>query len=193
MYKTIRNIHLIAASFSLPFLLMYGVSAVQMGHAAWFDMKPAVQERDVALGPGQGDAREVARQLMDRDNVVRGELTNVQPGPKGLAFRVVVPGTVHEVQYEPWSGNTHVRTSVAGFMGMLNRLHHAAGVWHEPAALNVWGMGVAVVSFALLILGATGLYMWFTRRPERRVGAMLLAANLGFALALLVLIRRAGP
>ncbi len=193
MYRAIRNIHLLAASLALPFLLMYGVSALQMGHSSWFDMKPRVEDRDVALAPGQDGAREVARQLTERDSTVRGELTNVQSGPNGIAFRVVMPGTVHEVRYDPLSGNAHVRTSVAGFMGMLNRLHHAAGVGHGLVSLNVWGWGVAAVSVALLVLGVSGIYMWFTRRPERRIGFVLLAVNVAVALVLLGLIRTAGP
>ena len=61
MYKFIRNVHLLLASFSLPFLIMYGVSAVQMSHSTWFQMKPAVVEREVPLASGQSDARIVAR------------------------------------------------------------------------------------------------------------------------------------
>ena len=193
MYATIRNIHLLLASLSLPFLLMYGVSAVQMSHSKWFQMKPAVHERDLALAAGQDDARAVARDVMDRDAGIKGEITNVQSNSTGVALRIVVPGTVHEVKYDRASGATHVKTSVAGVMGMLNRLHHWAGFWHEPQSMKVWALAVAIVSGALLLLGATGIYMWFTRRPERRIGLALLALNVAFAAAVIILMRRAGP
>ena len=52
MYTTIRSIHLLLASFSLPFLVMYGVSAVQMSHSAWFQMKPAVHEQELSITAG---------------------------------------------------------------------------------------------------------------------------------------------
>ncbi len=52
MYRIIRNTHLLLASFSLPFLIMYGVSAVQMSHSTWFTMKPAVAEHELSLAPG---------------------------------------------------------------------------------------------------------------------------------------------
>jgi hypothetical protein len=35
--------------------------------------------------------------------------------------------------------------------------------------------------------------MWFTRRPERRIGLALLAVNIVFAVIILSLLRRAGP
>ena len=193
MYKAIRNIHLLLASFSLPFLVMYGVSAVQMSHNAWFQMKPAAQERDLALAPAQIDARAIARDVMDRERSIHGEITNVQANAAGVSLRIVVPGTVHEVKYSPASGTAHVKTSVAGVMGMLNRLHHWAGFYHEPLSMKLWALAVALVSAALLLVGATGIYMWFTRRPERRIGLALLAINVVFAVVLVVLLRRAGP
>ena len=193
MYKIIRNIHLLLASACLPFLIMYGVSAVQMSHATWFQMKPAVTEREMTLDAGRTDARAVARDLMDREHAITGEITNVAQTDRGATLRIVVPGTVHEVRYERSTGVTRIKTSVAGTMGMLNRLHHWAGFWHEPTAMKLWAAAVAVVSAALLVVGGTGIYMWFTRRAERRLGLILLAVNLIFAVILISWLRAAGP
>jgi hypothetical protein len=193
MYKIVRNIHLLLASFSLPFLIMYGISAVQMSHSTWFEMKPVVEERQVTLTVGQTDARAIAREIMDRERAVRGEVSNIQPNNAGVAMRIVVPGTVHDVRYERASGVARIKTSVAGAMGMLNRLHHWAGFWHEPGSMKIWAAAVAAVSTALVLLGASGIYMWFTRRPERRIGIALLAINVVFALTLLSLLRISGP
>jgi hypothetical protein len=193
MYKVIRNIHLLLASFSLPFLIMYGVSAVQMSHSSWFEMKPSVVERQLSLPAGDMGARSVAREIMNRQPDMKGELSNVQSNETGLTLRIVVPGTVHEVRYDRTSGVARIKTSVAGVMGMLNRLHHWAGFWHEPLSMRAWAAFVAIVSVGLLLLGASGIYMWFTRRPERRIGLALLATNLVFAVTLLTLMRIAGP
>ncbi len=78
-------------------------------------------------------------------------------------------------------------------MGMLNRLHHWAGFWREPMSMKLWAVAVAAVSAALVLLGASGIYMWFTRRSERRIGIALLGINLAFALTLLTLLRISGP
>jgi hypothetical protein len=193
MYKIIRTIHLLLASFSLPFLIMYGVSAVQMSHSTWFQMKPAVTEHELSLASGETDARIVAREIMNQLPDTKGELSNVQSAGTGLTLRIVVPGTVHEVRYDRTSGVVRVKTSVGGKMGMLNRLHHWAGFWHEPTSMKAWAIAVAIVSLGLLLVGATGIYMWFTRRPERRIGIVLLAANVAFAVTLLTLLRSAGP
>lgn len=193
MYSTIRNLHLLLASLALPFLVMYGLSAVQMSHNGWFDMKPSVVAQTLALAPGQTDARTIARDVMDRVPAARGELQNIQATPAGVTLRLVLPGTVHEVRYTRATGAAELKTSVGGVMVMLNRLHHAAGVAHDVTSLNVWGALVALVSLALLLIGATGVWMWFLRRTERTIGLILLAINLAFAVTLIVLIRRAGP
>ena len=59
--------------------------------------------------------------------------------------------------------------------------------------MKVWGFFVAIASAALLLLGASGIYMWFTRRPERRIGIALLGINLAFAITVLTLLRLSGP
>lgn len=192
MYSTLRTVHLLLASLSLPFLLMYGVSAVQMSHGAWFTLTPAVRESVLSLPPDLADARVVGREATARANDVRGELASVVIGDE-MTLRLVLPGTVHELRYRRQTGETRVTTSVSGAMGMLNRLHHAAGLWHEPRPLQLWGGAVAVVSVALLLLGASGIWMWFVRRSERRLGVVLLAMNLTIAGALLVAMRLAGP
>jgi hypothetical protein len=59
--------------------------------------------------------------------------------------------------------------------------------------LRLWGIAVAAVSAALLMVGATGVCMWFIRRSERRSGLVLLAINLTFAIVVLTLMRLQGP
>ena len=193
VYSTLRTLHLVLASVVLPFVLMYALSAVQMSHDTWFDIRPAVTERSLALTPGVDDARAVAREVMDRLPGARGELQSIQAAPDGTTFRIVLPGIAHEVHYTRATGAASVKTRTAGMMALLNRLHHAAGLTRQVPSLTLWGWAVAAVSLLLILVGATGVWMWFLRRTERRLGAVLLGINLAFALTLIVLIRRGGP
>jgi hypothetical protein len=190
MYKFIRNTHLLIGLFSFLFLLMYGVSAVQMAHNRWFSNKPTVTEAEYKLDAGSADARMVARQLMDREGL-KGELSQVRKAGDSLAFRIVRPGTVYEVAYAPESGSAKVKTNTANFMGMLNRIHHIGGLWHDFTLTNVWTVFVGLVSLGVILLALTGLYLWFKIHTERLVGGILLAVSLGFSLTLMVLIRTA--
>jgi hypothetical protein len=192
MYPSLRTIHLLCGAFALPALLMYGLSAVQMAHSKWFSMKPAVAERSVSLQAGCADARQVASRLMASHDI-RGEINSIEQTPGGFNIRVAVPGTVHEIHYDRATGAVRIRTSVAGFMGMLNRLHHAAGVPRDYLPMSLWGVLVAMVSAATLGLGVTGIWMWWMRRQERRWGLVLIVANVVFTLAMLTTMRMAGP
>jgi hypothetical protein len=192
LYSNLRTIHLLAGAFALPALLMYGVSAVQMAHNRWFTMKPAVSEADEAIAAGYADGRALVRDLMARRSLA-GEITSVEATPAGFTARIAVPGTVHDIRYDRTTGRTHIRTSVAGFMGMLNRLHHAAGLWHNYMPMKMWAVLVALVSLATVVLGATGIWMWWMRRSERTWGLILIAANLAFSVTVLWMMRAAGP
>ena len=191
-YSTLRTIHLLSGAFALPALAMYGVSAVQMAHSRWFVMKPAVTEVEEPMRPGYTDGRLLARDVMTSRGLA-GEINAVTPTPAGFTARIVVPGTVHEIRYDRASGRARIRTSVAGLMGMLNRLHHAAGLWPEYAPLRIWGMLIGFVSLATVLLGATGIWMWWLRRTERKWGLLLIAANLAFSMTVLWMMRAAGP
>jgi hypothetical protein len=191
-YPALRTIHLLCGAFSLPALVMYGVSAVQMAHSTWFDMKPRVTQAAVQAAPNQTDGRAVGREAMAVAGM-RGEITSIQETPAGFAIRIAVPGTVHELRYDRATGSVGVKTSRARVMGMLNRLHHAAGLWHEYGPVRMWAVLVAVVSAATVGLGVTGLWMWWIRRQERTSGLVLLAANLLFAVVILWRLRSSGP
>ncbi len=191
-YPSLRTFHLLCGVFAAPALLMYSMSAVQMAHTHWFNTKPVVTEIEMPLRPAIIDGRQMAQEVMARRGM-RGEISAVRKTPAGFEVRVTVPGTVHEIRYDGASGLVRLRSSVSGFMGMLNRLHHAAGMRHEYIPLRLWGILCALVSVATLGLGATGIWMWWLRKQERKWGIILLTANLLYAITLLVTMRVAGP
>jgi hypothetical protein len=189
LHRLLRNTHLILGLLAVPMLLVYGASAIQMAHNEWFSLTPTLTESELEVGAfDSNDGRALAQALMDRYGM-RGDLQQVKATDKGMALRIVRPGTVCDVDYTRQSGKAKVKTSVAGFMGMLNRLHHLAGVGHDYRLLNVWGGIVAFISIALILLGLSGIYLWFKIYEERAVGAILLAASLGYSLTVMVIIR----
>ncbi|HET7214566.1 MAG TPA: hypothetical protein VFL79_13320 [Terriglobia bacterium] len=191
MYRWFRNTHLVAGLLAVPFLLMYGLSAVQMSHAGWFSLEPAVTETTVNVTSAPiNDGRALARILMDQ-NHVRGEIRQVKATGSGIQLQLERTGTVYAVNYSIQTRQAVIRTSVAPFMGMLNRIHHLAGLHNAAMILDVWGGWVVAVSLCLFVLGLTGIYMWFRLYKERVIGAILLAVSLGYSLTLILLIRGA--
>lgn len=186
MYRWLRNTHLLIGLFSFLFLMMYGVSSVQMAHNSWFNLKPKVTENRLEVQAME--PRAVAQELM-RAHGLRGEMGPVKVAKAGFSFRIARPGTVYEVTYPADPHTALVRTNEAGLMGMLNRIHHIGGLWHDYSLINVWGTFVGLISLLLVVLGLTGIYLWFKIHKERVIGSVLLAASLAFGLTLLVMMR----
>ena len=192
MYRLIRNVHLaLGVGFTLVWL-MYGLSSVQMAHPDWFPMEPERSEARVAVAPTAApDARALSVALAER-GAVRGDVRSPATAGDTLRFQVVRPGTVHQVSYVAGAATATVVTNVGGFMTMLNRLHHYGGFWHVWGPLDLWGLLVALASVGLMVLGVSGIYLWFRTYGERRLGTALLGFSLAFGVAMTVLIRAAG-
>ena len=135
--------------------------------------------------------RAVARALMENHGLW-GDLSQTGQEQDAVRVRVNRPGTVIEAWYHPGTGETRLKINRAPFAGMLVALHHARGWTHESISMNLWGALVGLVSIGLMVLGGTGVYLWFKIYKERAVGGVILALSLGFSLTLIVLIRSAG-
>lgn len=188
MYKLIRNVHLALGLGCSAFLLMYSASAVQMSHPSWFSDEETIVKSESPVSAEQAESpRLFARALMQ--DGMWGELQNIQQDESGFQFRIVRPGTVHQVRYTAGAPRAAIETHVSNLMGMLNRLHHTAGFYREQSLTHWWAAFVALISLALLILGATGVYMWFRLYKERVVGGVLLASGLIIGVGLLAATR----
>jgi hypothetical protein len=180
IYRRILAIHLCTGIFCLAFLAMYGWSAVQMAHRRWFPLQDRVSEQRYTLVPGLSDVRSVARLLP-----LRGELQSIRLRNTGFVFTMVRPGLIYVVNYAPENGAVTVQTHDSGIGGTLNRIHQTQGLWHGYRILNLWAAFLGLASLGLLLLGATGLYLWFRNRRERLVGAILVAGGSGLAVVLI--------
>ncbi len=190
MYRLLRSVHLVLGVAVVLFLLMYGISAVQMAHPKWFSLKPSSSEQRVMLSPGIAeDARAVAADL--RREGIRGELRGINETGAGFQFEIERPGVSYEVEYFRSEHQARVRSHTRGFLAMLNRIHHIAGMSHGYGPVDAWGTLVLIVSIMLIAIGVTGIYLWFHVHRERTIGIVLLGLNLAICLTLLFLIRTA--
>lgn len=184
----LRNVHLLLGLFCSCFVLMYAFSSLQMSHNSWFPTKPIVTESQSKLPPHL-DARVASRLLMDQG--LRGEMMQVKLSTTNIQFRIQRPGTVYEIAYDLQSGQTQVKTSRVGLVGMLNRLHHINGLRHDYALLNLWSSALLFTSLTLIALGLTGICLWFKFYKERFIGGVILALSLTYGLGLILLMRSA--
>jgi hypothetical protein len=184
MYKKVRDVHLHTALLCLPFLLMFAVSGLQMAHRRWFPAHTQLTFTTVQLPSGLPGAREAARLL-----ALPGELSAIAISGGITSFRIARPGTTYQVEYNSSTGMAMVQATNSGFTGTLNRLHQLQGTWHNFTLLNIWSGVLGFVSFGILLVGLTGLYMGFRNRKDRWTGLVLLFAGSGLALILIAWMR----
>ncbi len=185
MYRLLRNTHLILGLLLFWVVLMYGISAAQMAHR--MRIEQVVTERDVAAAAGL-DPRPLANELMDREGL-SGEMSTATFQPGGFRFQLTRAGGNTVITYERATGKTHLREAQTGMLGVLNRLHHFHGLHNQTGRRNAWGWLVLFASIGLLVLGGTGIYMWFKLHKERAIGLVLLGANLAVSTGLLIALR----
>ena len=185
MYRVLRDTHLLSGLFLFVFVMMFGISSLLFSHRRWFGSEPALSESTVVVDPGRASTpRELARHLMEEQGY-RGGLHGIRDAEGQIHFNIGRIGTVHDVRYTRGAREAQVRTRVFPFMNMMTGMHTTFGMHHEYAPHNAWGALMLLTSVGFLILGGTGLYLWFKLRAERRIGLVLLCANLVFGATLI--------
>jgi len=188
MYRVLRDTHLLLGLFLFVPVMMFGVSSLHFSHGSWFGSKPAATQSTVVVDPGQASTpRELARHLMEEQGY-RGGLHDIRDDAGQIHFNISRIGTRHDVDYTRGDREAQVRTRVFPFMDTMTWMHATFGVQHEYAPHNVWGALMFLTSVGLLVLGGTGLYLWFKLRAERGIGLILLLGNLAFGATLIVLL-----
>ena len=193
MYRLMRNIHLILGLVFALALGVYLLSSVRLAHRSWFSARPTQTEQALSVNPSEARTPRALGMHLMATHGLRGEIARVQTSEDGsfsLAIRRL--GSNHQVQYEPGATEAQVRTNRLAFTGMLMGMHFTYGFWHEYSMINLWSGVLLLTSIALFLMGASGIYLWFKTYEERRIGSILLAGGLIFAVALMVFVRIQG-
>lgn len=110
---------------------------------------------------------------------------------RGLELDAVEVRRLPELEFEVVDGDASWTCSVAGdgklevargdaptdWRRRLLRLHVQHGDPGHSGARRTWGLIVDVVGAAMLLWGASGVAMWWSLRPTRRLGGLLLASG----------------
>jgi len=186
-----RNLHLGLGLIFVLMALVFAVSSLVIIYRPWLKPAPHDSEASIQLSPEAATTpRAAARELMTKHGF-KGDLREIRE--QGVVrFRIVRPGEQAEVQYAPAIGEAKIKVRRHGAFDTMVQLHTNHGFWHEYAPSNVWAAISLFTSVGLLLLGATGIYLWFAHHSERLIGAILLGFGLVYGLVTLALTRLEG-
>ena len=189
-YRWTRDLHLYLGLLVSPFVIAFGVSVLFLNHAK-VDPGAATSVttvRDVripsALEAARGrEAADLAREIVDQVGIV-GEIGFVRYVRKDQRFVIPVSTPRFDTIIDVDVSN---RTAVVsrrkmGFLESVGYLHKSPGPHNADLRGNwlwtrVWRWFADGTVYLILFISATGLYLWFAIKAERRVGFALLGAG----------------
>jgi hypothetical protein len=199
-----RRLHFYLGLYLLCFVWLFSFTGLVLNHPGWnvgrlgAERVETTRQQPVMRPVVTGDLA-VARALM-REVGISGEIGRIERTAAGDRMRVQVvrPGANHVIDADLAAGQATVsRTDLNAFYAM-NALHTFTGVSMDDANLErdwrltaLWSFAMDAVALGLLVLVASGLYLWIRLPAKRRAG--LVALGLGTAVCAFFLLGLTGP
>jgi len=186
-----RRLHNYVGLFLLLFLWMFSASGLVLTHSTrpagrfWDERAETIAVRSVRAPVATGDVT-MAADLMRQLEVV-GEIGDTRRHPDGARFdfQVVKPGRVVRIEVRLDSSVARVTTIRLNAWGVVDALHKFTGVrMGAPAETRdwlltrMWSFAMDALALGMLVLVASGLYLWYRRRDARWTGLVALFAGI---------------
>jgi len=191
MFRLMRNVHLILGLVFFFYAMLFALSSLTIIYRPMLKLTRDSEERTLKVAPGKAiTPRELALELMQHHEM-KGDLRDIKQDGEAIRFVISRPGTQSDVTYSPSTAEAKIKTRREGFLETLVHLHTNHGFWHDFLPANAWGLLSLLGSVGLLLLGVTGVYLWFCHHHERIIGFVILTVGLAYSLTMLVLSRTA--
>jgi hypothetical protein len=197
LYLVTRDTHLYAGLFISPCVVLFALSVFVLVHPpgaarpASTDLPSrAVANLQVPTGVENLSGRvrvDAVRSLLDQAGV-HGEIGSIRYIPKEhrLSIPVGVPGRETTFSLDLNTSTATITRHETGVWDTLMVLHklpgpHLADIRMNWLPMQVWRWLADATVYLVLLISASGIYLWTVLRSERRVGiALLLAGGVTF-------------
>lgn len=179
----IRRIHFYLGLYFLLFIWLFSVSGLLLNNSHWRTARfwdervETTREQEVRPLPA-GDDIAVVRRIMT-DLGLDGEINAVDRSAAETTFQVNRPGLSHRVEVDHETHVASVRSVEVNVAGVLSNLHTFSGVsMTDPSRVRdwtltrIWSFAMDAIAVGLIVLVASGLYLWY-QLPRKRVGGLI--------------------
>jgi len=182
-----RRTHLYLALFLLPWLFMWGVTAVVFNHAPYFqsfydDGVPnfgTLEERPFTDGRRPDETeREFAKRLKELAGL-EGSYGTWRPNDHTLNVVVFDFWNARQVVHHEEEGRITIQKRRDRWDQIMTGMHARGGFEQEALLPDLWAVMVDVGMVAILLWIGTGLVMWWNLKALRKWGLVALAAGFG--------------
>ena len=186
MFLWMRNTHLILGLAFFFFALIFALSSLVIIYRPWVPDSRVDTEQTIQIDAAKATSpRALALELM-RNHDFAGDLQGVREEDGVMKFRILRPGTHCNFEYTRGSDTVKVKTQRWGWTEFIVQLHVNHGFHHTFFPTSFWSALSLLGSIALLLLGGTGIYLWFCMNEDRVLGSILLVFGLVYGLTSLI-------
>lgn len=197
----IRRTHLYLALFGLPWIVMYGVTAIAFTHAGWFEKPKDLYnsfsdawteegswECDVVIPPQGEISRSISAELVAIAGVEADAFGGYRSGSNEVSVYFPSFHELRRLTYRVAEKRLYLHRSEPPLQNTLSGMHGRAGYQHDGILNFVWALMVDVTSVGFVLWVLTGLYIWWQSPTIRLWGAAALIGGIVSFVAFLVLL-----
>ncbi len=190
----LRQIHLYLGLFLAPWMLIYALSTMAMNHREYFKehyggtpAKWQVEKEQTLAPPFKADAsaQEMAASILQGVNEYGNFNANLSRDRQKLTINRSDPVTPRRFTYTPSDGKLVIEKQEFRTTSFLEGLHRRRGFQSSFVPDRLWGASVDLVIISMVLWVLSGVWMWWSLKPTRRLGMVM--AGLGCALFALFL------
>lgn len=192
-YSLVRLLHLYFGLFVSPFILIFSISVLVLNHADYFNMLRPTQElepikKDLVNFQPQSSDSLTAKSILQQLGIT-GEIDWIHKTDSTFSFPVNTPGLNKLISLNTKTGTVLVTQRDEGIFKGMTYLHimpgqHNARMRGNSVFMKAWRVVTDVFVYFVLFASATGVFLWYFLRPERKLGMY----SLGFGFVLLIVL-----
>ena len=196
MRKWVLRLHLYLGLLCSGYLVVFGVSSLNFNHPLEFTepLKETVTwERSVPLPPQQSDDAAESQAVCDALGLMGWTLPweTRREASGDLRFGLARPGKHYTIHVLRGDGKVRVQERSEGHWTVIRHIHGNKGV-PRSRLMTVWGWYTEFCTFFVLFAAASGIYLFATRKKDRRAAWAVLGAATALSLLFMFYLRYGG-
>jgi len=198
-YRSVRTIHLYFGLFISPFVLIFSISALVLNHTDFINRSnpiknlPDIKTRIDKI-PYDTTDLQTAKGIIKKLGI-KGEIDYVSQNENQISFPVILPGLTTKIKINKQTKEVLITKKEEGSLRATNFLHKMPGPHNVKLRGNSlfmqnWKIVADLVVYMLLFLSASGIFLWYFLKAERKLGwAAIIFGAISFTGLLLFLLR----
>ncbi len=178
-YPSIRALHLYFGLLISPLVLIFCISVLVLNHTGYVDSNYAIKNLPVIKTridkiPYDSSDLQTAKNIIQKLGI-KGEIDYIFQNDSQISFPVLLPGFTTSIKIDKQTNEVLISRKEEGTLRATNFLHkmpgpHNAKLRGNSFFMKNWKLLADGVVYLLLFLSASGVFLWYFLKVERKLG-----------------------